>query len=102
MPYKIKKSKLFKGKFEVRKQSGKLFATDLTKKEAKMVKRLGNKEIKRKKKMIMGYKKVKRRKRGRIVRAVAKTTKRGKGRIKKRSAYKKAYPKRGRPKKKKR
>jgi hypothetical protein len=50
----------------------------------------------------MGYKKIKRRKRGRVVRAVAKTTKGGKGKIKKRRAYKKAYPKRGRPKKKKR
>lgn len=47
----------------------------------------------------MGYKKVKRKKRGRIVRAVAHATKGGKGKIKKRPAYKKAYPKRGRPKK---
>ena len=50
----------------------------------------------------MSYKKVKRKKRGRIVRAVAHATKGGKGKIKKRQAYKKAYPKRGRPKKKKR
>lgn len=49
----------------------------------------------------MPYKKVKRKKRGRIVRSVAKATKGGKGRIKKRPAFKKAYPKRGRPKKKK-
>ncbi len=49
----------------------------------------------------MGYKKVKRKKRGRIVRAMAHATPKGKGKIKKRPAYKKAYPKRGRPKKKK-
>ena len=49
----------------------------------------------------MSYRKVKRKKRGRIVRAVAYATKGGKGKIKKRPAYKKAYPKRGRPKKKK-
>lgn len=51
--------------------------------------------------IFMAYKKVKRKKRGRLVRAVAHATKGGKGKIKKRPAYKKAYPKRGRPKKKK-
>lgn len=51
--------------------------------------------------IIMSYKKVKRKKRGRLVRSVAKATKGGSGHIKKRPAYKKAYPKRGRPKKKK-
>lgn len=48
------------------------------------------------------YKKIKRKKRGRVVRAMAKATKGGKGKIKKRKSYKKAYPKRGRPKKKRR
>lgn len=48
----------------------------------------------------MSYRRVRRIKRGRIVRAVAKSTKGGKGKIKKRPAYKKAYPKRGRPKNK--
>jgi len=46
------------------------------------------------------YRKIKRKKRGRVVRAVARPTKGGKGSIKKRPSYKKAYPKRGRPKKK--
>lgn len=49
----------------------------------------------------MSYRKLKRKKRGKVVRAIAKATKGGKGRIKKRPAYKRAYPKRGRPKKKK-
>lgn len=49
----------------------------------------------------MSYRKVKRKKRGRIVRAVARSTMGGKGLIKKRQAYKKAYPKLGRPSKKK-
>lgn len=48
----------------------------------------------------MSYRRVKRKKRGRLVRSMAKTTPKGKGRIAKRPAYKKAYPKRGRPKKK--
>ena len=50
----------------------------------------------------MSYNKLKRKKRGRVVRAIAHATKGGKGRIKKRPAYKKAYPKRGRKSKKKR
>lgn len=41
MPFTIKKSKTFTEKFEVRRPSGRLFATDLTQKQAKMVKRLG-------------------------------------------------------------
>lgn len=49
----------------------------------------------------MGIKKLKRKQRGRTVRALAKTTPRGKGRIKKRPAFKKAFPKIGRPKKRK-
>lgn len=49
----------------------------------------------------MGIRKVKRKQRGRIVRSLAKATPGGKGKIKKRSAFKKAFPKRGRPKKKK-
>ena len=51
--------------------------------------------------VIMSYSKLKRKKRGRVVRAVAKNTPGGSGKIKKRKAYKKAYPKRGRPKKRK-
>lgn len=43
MPLKIKESKTFKGKFELRKPSGRLFATDLTEKEAENVKRLSSK-----------------------------------------------------------
>lgn len=41
--FRIHKSKTFPRKFEVRKPSGRLFATDLTMMQAKLVKRLGNK-----------------------------------------------------------
>lgn len=57
-------------------------------------------EEKKEKVIIMSYKKLKRKKRGRVVKAVAYATKGGRGKIKKRPAYKKAYPKIGRPKKK--
>lgn len=43
MPFTIKKSKTFKGKFEIRSKSKRLFATDLTKTEAKKVKTFANK-----------------------------------------------------------
>ena len=42
MPFTIKKSKTFKGKFEVRSKTKRLFATALTNKEAIKVKNIAN------------------------------------------------------------
>lgn len=43
MPFTIRKSKTFKGKFEIRSKAKRLFATALTKIEAKKVKTIANK-----------------------------------------------------------
>ena len=72
MPLKIGKSKTFKGKFEVRRPSGRLFATDLTKKQADMVKRLGSK-------FDRCIKKVKKQKRVKSPRAICTVSLFGKG-----------------------
>ena len=58
MPFSIKKSKTFKGKFEIRSKTKRLFATDFTKTEAKKVKTIANrfercvKKVKKKRGMI--------------------------------------------------
>lgn len=42
MPYKIRKSRTFKSKYEIRSASGRLFATDLTKRQAQKTKGIAN------------------------------------------------------------